>query len=164
MHKRENAHKQLFGKVTQMEKEILQSLVVPETIGILDAISSSILGYYNFVKPAPREIISRERLRVKLEQMIQNIWKDAKLFVFGSSASELFEPNSDIDFCLSLPGFYQTTEVDAIKAIHKQLKSKGVWHTLCLLKARVPIIKLLSTGRVFHKTFDLCVNRNLVMK
>jgi DNA polymerase sigma len=84
------------------------------------------------------------------------------LYVFGSSASYLFEPNSDIDFCLSLPDFYKTSEVDAIKALAKLLKSKGVWHTLCLLKARVPIIKLLSTGRVFHKTFDLCVNRNLV--
>ena len=71
----------------------------------------------------------------------------------------MFEHNSDIDFCVLLP---KLDESEVIRTIAKQLKRQGVHHTLSLLKARVPILKLLSTGKQFHYKFDLCVNRALV--
>lgn len=94
---------------------------------------------------------------------------EANLYMFGSSASGLFSKHSDVDLCFALPNKTRgAAERSAIVALGNYLKQHGVKHFHCILTARVPILKLLSTktsnpasADIFKFKFDLCINRML---
>jgi len=162
-HKRGKKHKSFMQR--GMEHQKLDNVITearsnPVIKEILDKITEPIMKYYNQVKPSEYEITQREAFRKYVQKMIWTQWEDASVHLFGSSATNIFSRDSDIDLCLIIPDTHGE-ETTIIQHLARYLRKLGVTHTLPLVTARVPILKLLSTGRIFRYKFDLCVNRPL---
>jgi DNA polymerase sigma len=150
---RNQEHKKLDMAIAEIKKD-------PNYSTLLSLVSQDIMKYFQSVKPTESDIIQRDNFRKYLQSMLWTQWEDATLYLFGSSATQIFERDSDIDLCLIIPDTYGE-ETTIIRHLARYFRKLGVTHTLPLVTARVPILKLLSTGRVFRYKFDLCVNRPL---
>lgn len=150
-------------EAAQLELLVQEAVADSNTANRLCATSVDVENYWATVTPTQRDINRRQSFRGYFERLLQARWKGARLQLFGSSALELFTPDSDVDLCMFLPeqrGGHKG-EIVVLRQLATFLRTMGVTHTILLLSARVPILKLLSSGSKFRFKFDLCVNRPL---
>ena len=56
-----------------------------------------IKDFVNYISPSEAEIMTRNRVVNQLKQQIGQFWPATELHVFGSCATDLYLPGSDID-------------------------------------------------------------------
>ncbi|KAG1674852.1 hypothetical protein FOA52_015240 [Chlamydomonas sp. UWO 241] len=102
--------------------------------------------------PTPLEVSDRERAVAAVRSAVHSIWPDASVEVFGSFATGLYVPTSDVDLVVL------NTQSDiqrGLKALANKLSMERIAQGVQVLaKARVPIIKF-ETVDYGNLAFDI---------
>ncbi|KAF7140870.1 hypothetical protein RHSIM_Rhsim06G0197900 [Rhododendron simsii] len=115
-----------------------------------------ILDFCNFLSPTPEEQASRNAAVRSVFDVIQYIWPNCKVEVFGSFKTGLYLPTSDIDVVI-LGSDIRSPQM-GLQALARALSQRGVAKKIQVIaKARVPIIKFVEkrSGIAFDISFDV---------
>lgn len=108
----------------------------PSVVGLHQEIEE----FFNFMSPRPEEASMRHEVVGRIETVIQELWPDAQVKVFGSFKTGLYLPTSDIDLVV----FGQWKHLP-LMTLHNALVKKKIVEAdqiKVLDKASVPIVKL----------------------
>lgn len=115
---------------------------------IADWLNLEIHDFVKFMSPSREEILLRNKCIKRLKFAIENFWKDSHVYVFGSYASELYLPDSDIDFVINTDNPDSLNKKDNRASLYKlssYLKLKKIPQSVeVVASAKVPIIKLVD--------------------
>lgn len=115
-----------------------------------------IVNFCELVSPTPEEDNLRTIAVQRVAKVIKSIWKQSHVKVFGSFATGLYLPTSDIDVVILDSGCGDTQS--GLKALAKALAKEGIAKNLQVIaKARVPIVKFIEIKSLisFDISFDL---------
>ena len=144
-------------ETTRQERDGPPWELPPETIASpWLRLHEEILAFARFVAPTKQERNAREEAVERVRQVIESIWKNAQLQVFGSFATGLYLPTSDIDAVILRSGCRQVQ--DGLRALANALSRRGMAKNVQVIsKARVPIIKFQEkeSGFQFDISFDV---------
>ncbi|KDO29034.1 hypothetical protein SPRG_06089 [Saprolegnia parasitica CBS 223.65] len=110
----------------------------------------------------PIDIHLRESVRKLVEDVLQRVWPDARVHLFGSSVTGLCAEDSDVDLCVvvpSSPGRFADSvalAVDMHEHLSLYLPSP---HSMVVKNARIPVIKTQLHGL----DVDICVNNTAAL-
>lgn len=101
---------------------------------------NEILDFQRFIESTPEDLKIRKQVVTRVKNVVRQCYPDACVMVFGSCATGLNLPNSDIDLLVYLP---DVKEANMINKLTNQLLKSGICKSIDPLKhAKVPIIKL----------------------
>lgn len=115
-----------------------------------------LVEFNRFVAPSEEEAAARRAAIGRIQDVVRSIWPDASVEVFGSFATGLYLPTSDVDAvilgsgCDDIPG--------GLRALANKLSRASLATGLQVIaKARVPIIKFeeSESGYAFDVSFDV---------
>jgi non-canonical poly(A) RNA polymerase PAPD5/7 len=115
-----------------------------------------IVEFSRFVAPSPEEETARRDSIARIQSVVQSIWPVASLEVFGSFATGLYLPTSDLDAVILNSGC--TDIPSGLKALANALTRRNLAKNMQVIsKARVPIIKFeeSESGYAFDISFDV---------
>lgn len=113
-----------------------QPCYAPHVLGLHE----EIIDFYEYIKPFEEEEYMRNRVVQRIEAVVCCIWPEAKVEIFGSFATKLYLPTSDID--LMIMGKWDSLPLHTLKS---ELVKAGVAdddQVTVLDKASVPIVKV----------------------
>jgi len=117
---------------------------------------NEIIDFYHFIKPTQEETNNKNKIVQKIKDLASEVWPEAQVVVFGSAATGLWLPNSDIDLVVMTNT--QEDPVDCILELsHKVLEAKMASQLERITSARVPIMKMKDreTGMLLDISFNL---------
>ncbi|PJF17571.1 Poly(A) RNA polymerase cid14 [Paramicrosporidium saccamoebae] len=126
-----------------------------------ERLHQEIVDFANYVSPTEEERYSRSEAVRRLTEVVQSLWREATVQVFGSFDSQLYLPSSDLDVVV----VHQDLQLDdytkpPLKKLAKALLKAGIpipETVKVITKARVPIIKYVD-----HNTdFEIDVSFNV---
>ncbi|ODV84653.1 hypothetical protein CANARDRAFT_200068 [[Candida] arabinofermentans NRRL YB-2248] len=121
-------------------------------IEISDWLTMEIKDFINYISPSAEEIQARNGLVKKLRQSITSLWPDAELYCFGSFATDLYLPGSDIDMVIVSKrrnGKYDNKS--SLYQLSSFLRTRGLGVNIePIAKAKVPIIKFVDPTTGIH--------------
>eukprot|EP01116_Phalansterium_solitarium_P003399 TRINITY_DN1421_c0_g1_i1.p1 TRINITY_DN1421_c0_g1~~TRINITY_DN1421_c0_g1_i1.p1 ORF type:complete len:416 (-),score=32.11 TRINITY_DN1421_c0_g1_i1:40-1287(-) len=168
VHNNELAIREHIRSATRHRK-FVEEQALKQWVGIqppfhrLEHLNAAINHFFATRSPNVFDLEAREAYRDKLERFISRFYPGAQVLTFGSTASLLFSPDSDLDFCLKVPGLPSEAESQVIRHLMQLFEEQGAGHMTGILRARVPILKLEEPrpdcGFTFK--FDMCINRPL---
>lgn len=117
---------------------------------VSDWLTMEIKDFVRYVSPAEEEIKARNRVTKRLSQAIEDLWPDAELHCFGSYATDLYLPGSDIDtVIISEQGHYDTKS--SLYQLSSYLRKNHLGKSIeTIAHARVPIIKFVDPETNIH--------------
>jgi non-canonical poly(A) RNA polymerase PAPD5/7 len=117
-----------------------------------------ILDLVDYLSLNEEEHQARVRLVDQLRKLVMELWPDAKLKTFGSFATSLYLPTSDIDVVIFSRQVDETHGVQmALKRLATRLKRKNLAsHLQIISRARVPLVKMVD--RVLGCSVDFSFN------
>jgi non-canonical poly(A) RNA polymerase PAPD5/7 len=107
-----------------------------------------IIDFCAFVSPTREEEALRAALVARVTALIHSLWPRAEVATFGSMATALYLPTSDIDMVV----MGVSTDRSSFKRLEQALRdSQTTSYLEAILSARVPIVKFtdLQTGIAF---------------
>ena len=115
-----------------------------------------IVDFCRFTEPTAAEAAARAAAVARVRAVVTSIWPGAQLAVFGSFATGLYLPTSDIDAVIldsrcGDPG-------NGLRALALALARRGAARKIALIaKARIPIVKFeeSASGFLFDISFDV---------
>jgi predicted nucleotidyltransferase len=138
----------------KLDESILNSKVIPS-----ESVTLMIENLYEKEKPTKEDFSKRKEAFKIVKSMVEEIWKDATLEIFGSTKLEIFTSSSDVDVCVMLPDKYLMTEKYTLIEIKKKLTQKEIDSSL-VLKTRVPVLSFM----INEIKFDVVVNQEINIK
>ena len=101
---------------------------------------SEILDFVEFIKQTEEDKQMRETVVERIKKVVQKVYPDAKVLIFGSCATGINLPASDIDLLVYYPAVREITMIN-------KLTSELIRADICasiepIKQAKVPIIKL----------------------
>ncbi|KAG7661077.1 TRF5 [[Candida] subhashii] len=117
---------------------------------IADWLTMEMKDFVNYISPSSKEITTRNTVVNKLKEKIAKFWPGTEAHVFGSCATDLYLPGSDIDMVvISETGDYENKsrlyQLSAFLRRHNLAKNIEV-----IAKAKVPIIKFVDPYSDLH--------------
>ncbi|KAG0621663.1 hypothetical protein M758_3G038500 [Ceratodon purpureus] len=115
-----------------------------------------IVDFCEFVAPTEEEQYMRDTAVERVSAVVKSIWPSCQVKVFGSFATGLYLPTSDVDVVVLNSGCQALQ--DGLKALAKALTRGHVGKSIQVIgKARVPIIKFVETTSniPFDISFDV---------
>ena len=108
---------------------------------IADWLTLEMKGFVKYISPSREEIIMRNNVIRKLKELIHSFWPDTEVHIFGSSATDLYLPGSDIDMVIiSRNGDYENR--GRLYQLSSFLRNKSLAKNIeVIAKAKVPIVK-----------------------
>ncbi|KAK5774236.1 hypothetical protein RI543_004525 [Arxiozyma heterogenica] len=117
---------------------------------IADWLTLEIHDFVKYISPSKEEIKARNITISKLRQAVKSLWPDADLHVFGSYATDLYLPGSDIDCVVNSEGGDKQTRTCLYK-LAQHLKNEHIATEIeVIVKTRVPIIKFVEPETQIH--------------
>lgn len=117
---------------------------------IADWLTLEIKDFVAYISPNRQEIEQRNNAIAKLKAAVKELWPDASLNCFGSYATDLYLPGSDID-CVVRSESGDKENRNALYSLASFLKRKGLATQVeVIAKARVPIIKFVEPESKIH--------------
>lgn len=113
-----------------------------------------ITDFYEFMKPLEEEEFMRNRVVSRIEAVVERLWPNAKVEIFGSFATKLYLPTSDID--LMIMGKWDHSPLYTLKNALVSALVADESDIKVLDKASVPIIKV--TDRETNVRVDISFN------
>ncbi|XP_069460868.1 terminal nucleotidyltransferase 4B isoform X2 [Ambystoma mexicanum] len=107
--------------------------------GVL-GLHEEIIDFYKYMSPRPEEAKMRHEVVKRIEQVVNELWPNAEVKIFGSFKTGLYLPTSDID--LVVFGRWETLPLWTLEEALKKHKVADENSVKVLDKATVPIIKL----------------------
>ncbi|KAK9325672.1 hypothetical protein V1517DRAFT_284849 [Lipomyces orientalis] len=136
------------GKKRKREEEDI-SVIAPWTVGhdyshepeVTTWLHKEVQDFIDFVSPDDEQVERRASTVDRVQKCVKSLWNDATVCVFGSYATNLYLPDSDIDIVIiSDSGHYDNRS--SLYQLANALKSaKVAVNVEVIAKARVPIIK-----------------------
>lgn len=117
---------------------------------ISDWLTGEIRDFVSYISPSKEEIKTRNKTISKIRKAVKELWSDADLHVFGSYATDLYLPGSDIDCVInSKDGDKENRQY--LYELARHLKNEGLATRVeVIAKARVPIIKFVEPESDIH--------------
>lgn len=115
-----------------------------------------IAQFCRYLQPSPQESKARQEAVDRVAEIVKCIWPTADVEVFGSYATNIYLPTSDIDAVVLKSGC--TNIPKGLKALANLfLRRKAARNIQVIAKARVPIIKFEEeiSGYAFDISFDV---------
>ncbi|KAM9923831.1 hypothetical protein OXX59_004935 [Metschnikowia pulcherrima] len=117
---------------------------------IADWLTLEIKDFVNYISPSKDEIVVRNTVIANLKRHIASFWPETQAHVFGSCATDLYLPGSDIDMVvISTTGDYEQRsrlyQLSSYLRTHKLAKNIEV-----IASAKVPIIKFVDPQFNIH--------------
>ncbi|KAI5955847.1 TRF5 [Candida jiufengensis] len=111
---------------------------------IADWLTLEIKDFINYISPHKTEIITRNKIINNLKLQISKFWPGTETHVFGSCATDLYLPGSDIDLVIiSGTGDYENRS--RLYQLSSFLKAKNLAKNVeVIASAKVPIIKFID--------------------
>lgn len=106
------------------------------------ALHEEINDFYEFIKPIEEEEFMRNRVVSRIEEIVLRLWPNAKVEIFGSFATKLYLPTSDID--LMIMGKWDTMPLHTLKNELIKADVANEDDIKVLDKASVPIVKVID--------------------
>ena len=138
----------------------------PRDMNPLVQLHNEIVAFCKLVEPMPEEIQAREDMVEKISKMVRDIFQDPKIELFGSQATGLLLPSSDIDLVITIPEENwrkdggDTTSVSPLGLLAQKLRQEWL-HQLSYLevieKTKIPIVK--CTHEPTNVSIDICFNQ-----
>lgn len=118
------------------------------------ALHQEILDFVRYVTPTAEERALRAALLERLRAVTAKVFPTAETQVFGSYATDLYLPTSDIDVCVMGSGESQR---DALRRLGSALRQHGFERIQCIDNAKVPIVKCVdsNSGISVDVSFDV---------
>jgi DNA polymerase sigma len=124
------------------------------------ALHFEIIEFARFISPTRAEVEVRQNLVRTITSIVQTLWPQSRVEVFGSYATDLYLPTSDIDICVmdtpegggQAPDF--TEHLELAQAIRNV---KEFARRVNFIKARVPLVKIVA--RTSNVQCDISFNR-----
>lgn len=111
---------------------------------IADWLTLEIKDFVNYISPSKDEIVTRNAVINKLKKNINQFWPKTQAHVFGSCATDLYLPGSDIDMVvISTTGDYESRQRLYSLASYLR-KNKLAKNIEVIATAKVPIIKFVD--------------------
>ncbi|AEY96777.1 FAEL207Wp [Eremothecium gossypii FDAG1] len=124
---------------------------------IADWLTLEIKDFVSYISPNKTEIQLRNDALKRIRDAVQDFWPDANLHCFGSYATDLYLPGSDID-CVVNSKSGDKDNKNALYSLASYLKRNGLATQVSVIaKARVPIIKFVEPASQIH--IDLSFER-----
>ncbi|KAJ8103211.1 hypothetical protein POJ06DRAFT_246891 [Lipomyces tetrasporus] len=152
------------GKKRKREEEDI-SVIAPWTVGhdyshepeVTTWLHKEVQNFIDFVSPDDEQVERRASTVDRVQKCVKSLWSDATVCVFGSYATNLYLPDSDIDIVIiSDSGHYDNRS--SLYQLANALKSaKIAVNVEVIAKARVPIIKY--TDRISTVNVDISFER-----
>lgn len=100
---------------------------------------------------------SLDALITKFETLIRSALPEAKVNLYGSYATGLSMPWSDIDMVMEIVGDDSATHHEILPIIEKSLTdSEGLVQEIKYIKnASIPILKIICSDEYFNKKIDI---------
>lgn len=117
---------------------------------VADWLTNEMKDFVDYISPSLEEIMMRNSVINTLKQKITTYWPESEVHVFGSSATDLYLPGSDIDLvAVSAAGnleqrskLYQLSSFLRVRKLAKDIE--------VIAKAKVPIIKFVDPKTNIH--------------
>jgi len=117
-----------------------------------------ILDFHEFIKPQPYEHLVRHDLVQRIRTIVQRQYPDADIRAFGSFASKLYLPTSDMDLVLvsksfiqrGVPIFHSNNTLNKVASLMISNRICGPGKVQIIRGARVPIIKFVDQLTGLH--------------
>lgn len=119
-------------------------------LNISDWLTTEIKDFICYISPSKQEIKQRNDIIKLLRYLVKQLWSDASLHVFGSYATDLYLPGSDIDIVInSKSGNKEHRQY--LYDLARHLKNADVaTHIEVISRTRVPIIKFVEPDSGLH--------------
>ncbi|RLV96279.1 Poly [Spathaspora sp. JA1] len=117
---------------------------------IADWLTMEIKDFVDYVSPSSDEIVTRNTVVNRLKEQIAKFWPGTEVHVFGSCATDLYLPGSDIDMVvISQTGDYENRS--RLYQLSSFLRSKKLAKNIeVIANAKVPIIKFIDPESDIH--------------
>ncbi|KAI7844721.1 hypothetical protein COHA_001808 [Chlorella ohadii] len=115
-----------------------------------------VVEFCRYLAPSPAEAAARQAAIDRIEDVVTSIWPKARVQVFGSFATGLYLPTSDVDAVIMGSGC--TDVPQGLKALANALARRNMAKNMQVIaKAKVPIVKFedAETGYAFDVSFDV---------
>jgi non-canonical poly(A) RNA polymerase PAPD5/7 len=115
-----------------------------------------IVEFAQRLTPSSEQGLLRQQAVDRIEEAVKKIWPSANVQVFGSFASGLYLPTSDVDVVILNSGCVDVAL--GLKALASALARQGLATNFQVIsKARVPIVKFreIQSGYNFDVSFDI---------
>lgn len=117
---------------------------------IADWLNLEIQDFIAYISPSKEEIETRNRVVRTLKERITSYWTDCEVHVFGSYATDLYLPGSDIDMVVVSPDRSYDSR-NYLYSLSSHLKKAGLARNVeVIAKAKVPIIKFTEPSSNIH--------------
>ncbi|SCU91074.1 LAMI_0E04632g1_1 [Lachancea mirantina] len=117
---------------------------------IADWLTLEIKDFVAYISPSREEIELRNATISKIRQAVKALWPDADLHAFGSFATDLYLPGSDID-CVINSAAGDKENRNCLYSLASFLKRRNLATQVEVIsKARVPIIKFVEPDSRIH--------------
>jgi len=104
---------------------------------------NEVLDFCNYVAPTRNELAQRENALKLITDYIKELWPESEVKAFGSYATGLFLPDSDIDVAIVVKN--ENDSKSLIKKLSGHLKEKNaISEQEEILGAKVPILKIVE--------------------
>lgn len=131
-------------------EELPPWLLTPtETDNVLYSADSSvalhfeILQFEKFVSPTKIEIQARNEVIMTVESITKKLWPESSLHIFGSVATNLALPSSDVDITImGTPKSGAAAEFDILANAVRNIS--GFAKRVQVIRAKVPLVKIIS--------------------
>lgn len=117
---------------------------------IADWLTLEIRDFVAYISPSKQEIELRNKTICTLRQAVSRLWPDADLQVFGSYATDLYLPGSDIDCVVNSKSGDKENRSCLYELAHFLKNRKLATQVEVIAKARVPIIKFVEPNSQIH--------------
>ncbi|CAK9438445.1 uncharacterized protein LODBEIA_P26690 [Lodderomyces beijingensis] len=117
---------------------------------VADWLTLEMKDFVNYISPSSEEIVTRNLVINTLKTEISKFWPGTETHVFGSSATDLYLPGSDIDMVvISSAGDYENRS--RLYQLSSFLKAKKLAKNMEVIAgAKVPIIKFVDPHSELH--------------
>ncbi|CAN3501502.1 poly(A) RNA polymerase protein 1 [Diutina catenulata] len=117
---------------------------------IADWLTEEMKDFVNYISPSKEEILARNEVITNLKATIKQFWPACTAHVFGSSATDLYLPGSDIDMVVvSSTGDYE--DRSRLYQLSSHLRQRHLAKQIeVIAKAKVPIIKFVDPDSNIH--------------
>jgi predicted nucleotidyltransferase len=82
------------------------------------------------VSPSAEEKQMREDVIARISKVVETLWPSVQLRVFGSCATDIYLPTSDIDLCIMGANACSPSPIDELASALRR-RSMGRYNTIC---------------------------------
>ena len=124
---------------------------------------NEILTCCEYIAPTSYEMKQRDLVFDEISQIINNLWPQSKVIVFGSQMTKILTPTSDLDIAVLDVPETNTDQAQLLSLLASKFRESGiVSYVEAITHAKVPIVKLDHLKSKL--SIDICINQDSGIK